>query len=847
MAVNIPVKTKYDGKGFDQAQRDASRLRKLQERHNRAVISETKQQIAGQRRLASLSKKLEKDLAAEQAKRTQQMKVGVGIALAATAAITAAGKAAVDAAHTQAAAEAQLEARLQSTRGAAGLTANELKKMASELQNVTNIGDEATIAAQAMLLSFTNIHKETFPRATKATLDMAVAINNGATPSAEQLKNTSIQLGKALNDPVKGITALQRVGVAFTDAQKEQIETMVKHGRVAEAQALILAELEKEFGGSAEAARQADGGFIAVSNSFGDMTEQVGFLILEMNQAIGVTDALANAFSRGADTINQARVAFGGGSIDDQIKATEQAIAELEAMKERVNASPLGFGIAAIEEGIEEQKSKLAELQSAVRETVPPIRELADAEEDEADASALAAENQKKYQQRLKETAEAARAARQAQMDAVGSLLDIEEKATEDIDATWDEYFESEQQAFNDHTERMQEIGKRGNAELAAIDRQLQKDLAKNERDLRRELEKSKEQEKLTIRRMEEDFAKEQDHKDKRRRVDALADQRLFDFEMQQLAAEGQGNAIREALDRRKIEEEIARDKAATEAQIEDEKHQVAVDRVREDAQIRRDEMKADAAIRAADLEQQAAEETEIRRQQLTEELEAERQNYSERMAELRKHRDEKLEEIEASKNESIEQLGEEAAGMKELSQKELSELVGIFAKYGADAGNAFADGLAKGLERASEIRAMVGGQKTAGDVFADIQGGTRPQELTQQELAATGPQLGFQHGGSLVVGGGVRMATVGGDGARDVGGGDDTLVSFRARRGERVTVTPGNAGRGSGAGGGASVINFIANIEIQGMTQADKRQVEDMWKANTQRFVDEVLVPWAS
>ena len=31
-------------------------------------------------------------------------------------------------------------------------------------------------------------------------------------------------LGKALNDPVKGITALGRAGVTFTDEQKKQIK-----------------------------------------------------------------------------------------------------------------------------------------------------------------------------------------------------------------------------------------------------------------------------------------------------------------------------------------------------------------------------------------------------------------------------------------------------------------------------------------------------------------------------------------------------------------------------------------------------------------------------------------------
>jgi hypothetical protein len=72
-------------------------------------------------------------------------------------------------------------------------------------------------------------------------------MNGGATPSAEALSGQAIQLGKALNDPIAGISALSRVGVTFTEEQKATIESMVKMGDVAGAQKLILAELAREF------------------------------------------------------------------------------------------------------------------------------------------------------------------------------------------------------------------------------------------------------------------------------------------------------------------------------------------------------------------------------------------------------------------------------------------------------------------------------------------------------------------------------------------------------------------------------------------------------------------------
>lgn len=106
---------------------------------------------------------------------------------------------------------AQLEAVLKSTGGTVGLTAEQIKNYASELQTTTGIADDVIQSGQNMLLTFTNIGKDVFPKATNTLLDMATAMNGGATPSAEALKGSAIQLGKALNDPIEGISALSRV------------------------------------------------------------------------------------------------------------------------------------------------------------------------------------------------------------------------------------------------------------------------------------------------------------------------------------------------------------------------------------------------------------------------------------------------------------------------------------------------------------------------------------------------------------------------------------------------------------------------------------------------------------
>ena len=77
------------------------------------------------------------------------------------------------------------------------------------------------------------------------------------------LQSATVMVGKALQDPVAGLTALRRIGVSFTADQQKQIRTLAESGRGLEAQKLILAELAKEFGGAAVAAGEGFEGSVA--------------------------------------------------------------------------------------------------------------------------------------------------------------------------------------------------------------------------------------------------------------------------------------------------------------------------------------------------------------------------------------------------------------------------------------------------------------------------------------------------------------------------------------------------------------------------------------------------------
>src|SRR5581483_1564063 len=169
----------------------------------------------------------------------------------------------------QAQALAQMNAVLKSTGSAAGLTAKQLVDLSTSLSKATLFTDDQVLSAQNLLLTFTNIKSSIFEDTTRAVLDLSQAMG-------QDLKSSAVQLGKALNDPLTGISALQRVGVSFSSSQEELIAKLVKSGNTLEAQRLILKELNKEFGGSAESAYAAASSYEKMEKNIQELEQGIG-------------------------------------------------------------------------------------------------------------------------------------------------------------------------------------------------------------------------------------------------------------------------------------------------------------------------------------------------------------------------------------------------------------------------------------------------------------------------------------------------------------------------------------------------------------------------------------------
>lgn len=164
----------------------------------------------------------------------------------------------------------KLERVLKSTGYAAGFSARQMENMASKFSKSSTFSGADIKSAQTVLATFRNIQGDMFTETTQAALDLSAVMG-------QDLQSSVVQLGKAMNDPVRGITALRRVGVSFSDEQQKQIKNLVKQNELVAAQRMILDEMKTEFGGAAAAEAESLGGKIrSLQKDIGAFTKDLG-------------------------------------------------------------------------------------------------------------------------------------------------------------------------------------------------------------------------------------------------------------------------------------------------------------------------------------------------------------------------------------------------------------------------------------------------------------------------------------------------------------------------------------------------------------------------------------------
>jgi hypothetical protein len=285
---------------------------------------------------------------------------------------------------------------------AKGVT-DRLVKLAEATALNTGVDQNAIKLTQAKLLTFKELAATAdqvggaFDRATMAAIDMAAA-------GFGEAESNAVQLGKALNDPIKGITALTRSGITFTAEEKKLIETLVNSGKTLEAQDLILKAIETQVGGTAEATANASDkmriGFKLVSEQIGTallplFEELVSFL---QTSVIPQMAGLSDFISRNSEAIKIFAIALVGivatlGTLSLVIKAvnivmtTFNAIVKIATIIQAgfnliLSLNPIGLlviGVAALAAGFVLAYQKIEPFRDLIDSIIQRIKDLGNA------------------------------------------------------------------------------------------------------------------------------------------------------------------------------------------------------------------------------------------------------------------------------------------------------------------------------------------------------------------------------------------------------------------------------------------------------------------------------------
>ena len=187
----------------------------------------------------------------------------------------------------------------------ATVTSARLKKFADIMQSKTGIDDEEIKSVQAMLLLYPQLAKTAgklggvFDRVTTSAFDLATLGFGEASSNAKKL-------AKFMEDPIRKIDSLSKLGIVFTDAEKKKAAALEKsNGKMAAASYLLGIVEEKTRGISEKTANPLD----KLAAKFEEIGEAIALRLLPYidDVAIKIGKWLDGPYGKEAiETISQA-------------------------------------------------------------------------------------------------------------------------------------------------------------------------------------------------------------------------------------------------------------------------------------------------------------------------------------------------------------------------------------------------------------------------------------------------------------------------------------------------------------------------------------------------------------
>ena len=316
MAINIPIISEFDGKGISKAIAQFKQLETTSEKANFAI---------------------------------KKAAVPAGIAVAALGGfLVNAAKGAEEA--------RQANQRLGNVLDSMGFgeATDRVSAYAESLEKTIAVDADVIKATQTKLATFGQLTKTVneaggaFDRATLAALDMAAAGFGSA-------ESNAVALGKALEDPIKGITALAKSGVTFTEQEKEKIKTLVESNNLLEAQDMVLKAIEKQVGGTSEASASS---FDKMKFSLAGISDTFGELVLPAVDKFAIALAGVSVFVQENEKLVGILVLTVGGLaaavlvVNAAMKVYQATLVLVKAAQFALNlvmsANPIGLVVIAI-------------------------------------------------------------------------------------------------------------------------------------------------------------------------------------------------------------------------------------------------------------------------------------------------------------------------------------------------------------------------------------------------------------------------------------------------------------------------------------------------------------------
>lgn len=461
----------------------------------------------------------------------------------------------------------------------------------------------------------------------------------------------------------EGQATIERLGpeIATTANESARLSSEWKNLKVVMGAAIEETGVAKNF------FRQLSDAVIQVSSLLGDDSAETS--IKSLTATIKLEEKSLERLKKAVEED------FLGGRFKSSVKSTEIALARMRAELILLTRAQ----DATIESGKRQQET----LQAAIRSEELAAESLAKREA----AEVKLLDTQKKFAKELITI----------QADTVNQLSDSQETFDKD-----------RLKNAQNNLDKLDDIREKARKADVRADAKLSKDKARINTNLGKALIKNQLNENKKIDKAKADFTKQDKTERRKRRIDATGDERLFQLDLRNLAADGEGIAIKEALERRAIEQQIASEKAEFEKEVEQDKRKDQISSIKAEGTDRRSELRQQAEERKADLQERSSEAAVLRNERITEDILKENESFAQKQADLNEAlivRNEAIREAEADR---IQEIAKGLAEGEELAEGSFDRLIALANEFGPEFGQSFADGMAKGFEENLKIESLI-------------------------------------------------------------------------------------------------------------------------------------------